>query len=745
MSDLKITALGFEALVLSTETPSPIPLPEELGIPINPMVFRPNWSSEIRLRTRWLTDVTRPDQSNRTERWSLLSRPSRTLSVSLTGMGKEESEAMLQAARQHTQQHGVPVPIYPDAVAVREASGSTIWGNFSRRRFFREGRVVVYPADPAPVRSSGAVFYATLAAVHPDRIELSGALPRDVGPADTVAPCMDVEISNEIRGTALTDSIWESSMSWTEVEGACSLPALWPSVTSGDSSILSPFCTVLDGLAVFPFEPHWGQGVGVDIVREMESSPSGRGVVKTPNGSPAHRFSVTLMGYDRERVWNIARFFDAVRGRAHSFYMVHPMRPWKPFGPMVSPGSLTLVRILPTGDRYAVQDGVRKIVLFRADGSAVTRDVQQVADIGTHFSVLVTPALPDENFVDAQPIYVGTFDQDEIEEVWSTNEVVPAISLAFVENPSPGDVEAGNQEFFQFPLSNHAFQSVPGLNLLLRAGSGCYSPSGALCSAWPGNSTVARWVDESEGPARDSRQRGVLKQMVPLFSNPPPALIRFPSTFDNNKQTSIKAGGFSLSHQIDPATPPLQRSLWSTGGWTLFLCMSPMTDFLTPQDDRDLVRIQEAGGICFRFLSDTNPARGIASRSMVEILDGLGIVQAINLDALNYRNSTGPVVFCVRVDTSVRVWINGVPATSSAFPLPNGMWGPVSYVTSNWFPGVASNAAPSSASIRAAWEHEGCHNLVASYNRALTLNETNLINSTISNIFRAGAGTISFY
>lgn len=745
MSDLKVTALGFEALVLATEEPSPIPLPLETGIPINPMVFRPNWSSEIRLRTRWLTDVTRPDQSNRTERWALLSRPSRTLSVSLTGMSKGESEAMLQAARQHTQQHGVPVPLYPDAVAASGSFETTIYGDFSRRRFFRGGRVVVFPFDPTTSKSSGGVFFATATAVYPDHIDVD-FLPRAVTGADSVAPCIDVEISNEIRGTALTDSVWESSMSWTEVEGASSLPALWPAVVSGDSSILSPFCTVLDNLAVFPFEPSWGEGVGVDIVREMESSPSGRGVIKTPNGDPAHRFAITLMGYNRERVWNIARFFDSMRGRAGSFYLIHPMRPWAPYSPMVQPGSPAQVRILPAGDRFAVRDGVRKVVLTRADGSMITRDVEQVVDNGDRFDVVVSPALPDENFVDVQPIYVCSFDSDEIEEAWATNEVIPAISLTAVENPSPGDVVAVNQESFQFPVSNHAFQSIPGLNLLLRAGSGCYSASGALCSAWPGNSSIARWVDESEGPARDARQRGVVKQLLPLFPLTPPSLIRFPSTFDNNKQTSILAGSFSLSHQIDPTTPPLQRSLWSSSGWTLFFCFSPLRINLTPQADRDFVRIENAtNGVCFRFLSDTDAARGIANRSLLQIRDAAGTLQSINPDALNYRSIASSVVACVRVDSAhARVWFNGIPATSSPFSMA-GIDSDVSYVISNWFPGISSANSPSSASIRGAWGSEGCVNMVASYNRPLPLDEINYVNTALSDLFRSGSQTMALY
>lgn len=742
MSDLKITALGFESLVFSTEEPIPTPLPTELGIPINPMVFRPNWSSEIKLRTRWMTDVTRPDRSNRTERWSLLSRPSRTLSVTLTGMSKDESEAMLQAARQHTKQHGVPVPLYPDAVAASGSSGTTIYGDFSRRRFFRGGRVVVYPAGPSTSKSSGEVFFATVTAVYPDRLDVD-SLPRAVTGSDSVAPCIDVEITNEIRGSSLTDSIWEASMSWAEVEGACSLPAVWPSATGGDPSILAPFCSILDNLAVFPFDPNWEDGVGVDISREMESTPSGRGLVKTASAEPTHRFSISLMGYSRERIWNIARFFDAMRGRAGSFYLIHPTRPWRPYSPMVQAGSLTQVRIQPAGDRFAVQDSIRKVVLTRADGSMVTRDVSSVIDNGDRFDVVVTPALPDENFVDAQPIFVCGFDSDEIEESWATSEVIPAISLVVVENPSPGDVTAVNQEFFQFQISDHAFQSVPGLNLLLRAGSGCYSSSGALCSAWPGNSSIARWVDESGGPPRDSRQKGVVKQMTPFYVSPEPSLIRFPSTFDNNKQTSIASPGFNLGFQTDPSTPVLQRPLWSSSGWTLFLCTSPFVN-PTPNDDRPIVHIGDAGGLHFRLLIDTAPVRAIPTRTLLQVKNAAGAEIDVPI-IVDYRLLASPVLLCIRIGpSSVQVWVNGTPATSTTSLA--GIWTSSSdYTTSTWFTGVSGPVSPSSSSIRSLWAAQGCANLVASYNRALSEGETDYINRTISDLFRCGSQAIVLY
>jgi hypothetical protein len=376
----------------------------------------------------------------------------------------------------------------------------------------------------------------------------------------------------------------------------------------------------------------------------------------------------------------------------------------------------------------------------------VTRDVVVVADVGGHFAILVSPALPDENFVDVQPIFVCSFDSDEIEESWATNEIVPALSVTIVENPSPGDVEATNQQGFLFPVSNHAFQSVPGLNLLLRAGSGCYSPSGSPCSAWPGNSLVSGWFDESSGPARNSQQGRAVKHLQALSASPWPSLIRFPSTFDNNKQTSILAAGFYLEHQLLASTPPLQRPLWSASGWTLFLCFSPITANQVPQSDRDLVRIADATGSCFRFLIDTDPARGaVPNRSIVEIRDGSGSLFGLSMDALNYRTFPGPLIVCVRVDTHVRVWMNGIPAMLSAYPLPAGMTQSVDYTVSSWFTGISNPVVASSSSIRAAWGAQGCANLVASYNRPLTLDETNTVNKTISDLFRAGTGTIAFY
>lgn len=69
----------------------------------------------------------------------------------------------------------------------------------------------------------------------------------------------------------------------------------------------------------------------------------------------------------------------------------------------------------------------------------------------------------------------------------------------------------------------------------------------------------------------------------------------------------------------------------------------------------------------------------------------------------------------------------------------------VSYVISNWFPGISSANSPSSASIRGAWGSEGCVNMVASYNRPLPLDEINYVNTALSDLFRSGSQTMALY
>jgi hypothetical protein len=745
-----IFALEFEALTLSTEFPEPIPLPMSGGLPTNPLNFPANWEAEISIQTRWQTDVTRPSDSSRTERWSLSSRPSKRMKAKISGLSKDESHAVLQAAFRHTEAFGSPVPLYPDAVAVTSATGLVIQGDFRRRRFFTNGRVVVFPSRHTVLRGDNVVFHAILKEITPTAITIDAA-PRAITNLDMVVPCFDAELIEQNSGTSQTNDLWETEIEWNEVEGASALPALWPACTPGNAEILSPVCEILDGLPIFPFDPNWADGIDVSPSRDMESNPSGRSRIQSPGGPPFHTIRMTLTGYDRERSWNILRFFDSMRGRAGDFYLIHPLRPWT-------------FNAVPATDRAYIKavgsvEGIlffRKVVLTRANGTKITRHINDVVDLGDRFSLVFSVALPDTAFVDVQPIMVCNFESDTIEESWATTEVIPSMEVVMIENTDPGPTSATNQTELLFGPVFPAFLEIEGLNLLFRAGTGCARDDGLISSAVPSSaavprssldSRVARWTDNSAGPDRQQRQDRVPRVLVDTTGRP--SLIRFPQNFENNKQLSILEPTFSLDFQTLTTTPTSQRSLWSSDGWTVTICFSP-TSFNYASSDRYLIRIEDASGAVFSLRIDSNGFTG-PGRVRVAAKDaaGGGHSTGFSVDLYDPLQFPAAVYITVRVsasDNKLRVWANGQQALTASLACPGGLWLSSIYTISQWFGGLSTGPnLPEPSFLKDLFGKFGCANLLVSYDRPLDIDDVNKVHLIVSDMFRTTKATSSLY
>ncbi len=741
MTNARITAVEVESLALSVEAPEPVPLPTSFGVPVNPLTMPADWSQGVVLRTRWLSDVTRPHGSNRTERVSLTSRPSRTLEVHLQGMDRDEANALLHAAFSHAGMHGVPVPLYCDMVRVSSADGLVISGDFRFRRFFRGGRVAVMRYSAAVVKSSDEVFYATIQTVSPSSLTIDAA-PRDIVEGDLVIPCIDVEAVGEATGLSHTDALWGVDMTWEEVEGANTLPGLWPSAI-GDATILEPVCTVVDGRAVFPFEPDWKSGLTIDVLREKESSPQGRGSVPEVEGLPYHRFQLDLMGYNRKRTWDILRFFDAMRGRTGSFWLIHPLRPWQAYSTLVPVSGLSMAYLKPVGDVETLRRYFRRAAFFRADGSFVIREINDYTDSGDHFTVYLATALPDASFVSVQPIMACNFDSDEISEEWSTDTVVPSIRLAIVENPSPGDVDHPSLLALQHQTQYPSFLSIDGMNLILRAGAGCSREDGTPCTAWPGPAQISFWEDISDGPDRQNRQVRVRRV---LEADADSILVRFPGPWENNKQHAIIEPSFSYVTQLSAETPASQRPLWSETGWTMCLCFTPDATLRSPQIDRYLARIEEAAGLRFALLCDRVSG---ANRSAVKVARADGTVMTADL-SLDYRALKSAVYLTVRIDNAAgtcRVWLNGQQALVSPLAISGGIYRATNnYTLSSWFGGLTRGVVSGNSSvIRQAFGKVGCANLIVSYDRPLDVDELNAVHLLVSDMFRTTYNAASLY
>lgn len=739
---IKVTSLTFDTLAQAVEAPDPKPLTTISGIPINPLIFPVDWSVDVTLATRWQTDITAAVKTLRPEKLVLASRPVRTQTVRVLGASREESHAILQSCLAHTEQSSVPVPLYCDQTPLQAVQGTVLFGDFSYRRFFVNGRVAIFPGKSTPYRSANDTIFATIKILTPNQmtVEYHPSTTRTPSPfKDVVCPCIDVEMVPDSSGISKKDDLFETTLTWTEIEGGSSLPGLWPPTDSTSSDVLAPFAQIVDGLAIFPFDLNWENGITVDASRIIDSSQSGRSTIQEAKGKTFQRFKISLMGYNRARSWSILRWFDSMQGRAGVFYLIHPHRPWT----FLSIPTLDKIRIKPVGDALYIGSYFKKVACIRADKTVVVRKVSSSEDITTAFELTLDSALPDSGFVDFQPIHEVSFEQDEITETWSTDEHIPSIELTLVEQPDRGEVSIpagiGYQE------QEHSFTLIPDCNLLVRAGAGCFDGSGAPSYIWPAQVSLVRsWRDVSPGPTRrfgPPRIPMVFNTVNATGANKP-ELVRFPQAWQNNGQPAIKDPNFTLESQLDTQIPIKDRSLWADDGWTLLLCFTPEA-FGPSAVNRTIVDIDCGGGKTFQFFGDRT---GVADADRAAIRSNAGASTApltVRLDQIPY-----PIYVTMRFTKSPQktwVWVNGqqaLAAASTSVSFPDGV---TSYIKTNWFDGYYHDNPLSASELSIAFGKSLYANMVVSYKRALSISEINDLHKLVSDIYKAPIETSSLY
>ena len=738
---MKATSLSFETLALAQESPEPVPLQRIGGAPINPMAFPNDWSTEVVLETRWQTDVRRSFRGSRPEKLSLSSRPSRSLEVSVLGVGREEAHALLQSALAHTSQSGVPVPLYCDQVIVKNVLSNRIFGDFRFRRFFSGGRIAIFPGIISPHRNSNSVIYATIDVVTPESIYVTFDPSSTRAPdpeRDVVCPCIDVELVDSVSGQSDKDDLLNVSFSWKEIDGACSLPAIWPATTFDNPEVLSPYAQIADGLPIFPFDFDWSGGVSVSAVREIDSDTAGRTSIQEIKGLTLQKFDVSLLGYDRERAWAVLRWFDAMRGRSGGFYLLHPHQPWK----LQSFPTLSLVRIDLAGDANQIAPYFRQLAAIRADGTIVVRKITAVEDVTTAFQITLESPLPDNSFIAVCPILRCSFDQDYVKEIWITDGVC-RMEFSITEEPDMDDTGLTNG--IGFVQQNTNFIEIPDCNLLVRAGIGNYW-RGARSGVWPaGQSNSDRWNDETPSPDRQASTPRIEKYFTLSGVSPsqPAQVVRFPQAWQNNGQPAIAVPVAVLQHQLDPLIYPAQKHLWGSSGWTLLLCFTPQPQdgLFSPQSDRALMELEATNGNWLRLWIDR---AGAPDGQRVAIQSRISGVVDTKLFSLDPNTQPYTVFITLRWDGSTfRAWSNGNACLASAqtFPIPTFD----DYVFSRWFSGMASNSPITSSVLRGTFGVVGCANLVVSYSRPLDIAELNSLHRVVADIYRTHVATSTLY
>lgn len=738
---MKLTASQVDLLQMVQERPEPIPLRRDvLGRPVNPMTLAADWSATVSVATRWLTDVTKP-LGGRRQAMILSSRPVRSMAVSMVADSKEKASAILTSLLDFSTYSGNPVPLYCDLVQVSSVDliGGVVYGNFARRRFFPGGRCVFMgPSDKADQNQVSAM-YATVLEVGPKsmRIALDPSAFRAITTSDFVMPCFDAELVTESSIEMRTDSVHVVSVRWNELEGLSTLPALWPSISPDDGSLAEPLAQVIDNKPVFPFEPDWGQANTAVPSVDADTDEGGRGAVIESKGDAYLRFEFSLMGYNRERSWRILRFFDCVRARAAAFWLVHPSRPW-PKATL----SLSSFSIPASGNEVAFAKHFKRAAFIRQDGTIEIRSISSASYQSGNFEISISTPLADTNFVDVQPVYICSFENDSIEESWATDSVVPSMRFSVAEQKDYGTVSIGLGVGYR--ETSVGVYSIPNPSFFVRAGLN-NSWDSAKSYVWPANNhRVYEWGDIGQGPTRDRSPERVKKFMSgipPVYSS----LFRFFDPNINNGQPAISSPVMEMRHLTDINVLDGDRHIWGTDGFTMFISLTPHElPGPTGAADKLLFRVQ-AGATGIRCYYDRAGQAG-AARHQIGIRQGGTWVNSNFTDF--FGDKLTACCLAIRVDNNeakCRVWINGTKALSTALTAVLAVPLPTDAYSNEWFPAFYINQLMSSGFVLNAFGRYGSVSLIACYPRPLSLEEMKTMHIFISNQFKTPVGNLSFY
>ena len=723
---MKITATQLDLLVQSQERPEPVPLRRDLlGSPICPMIEKADWSQSISLTSRWLTDVTKPIGGKR-QAMILSSRPVRSQTVQVVADSKESATELLMSLLDFSTYNGNPVPIFCDGAEVKSREGNAAFGDFSLRRFFPGGRIVFI--------GHSYYAYALVQEVGPTELRF------DLDPSEFamppegcyVFPCMDAEMVTDSSVTMKTDSVHVASITWNELEGISCLPAIWPAISPEDGSNALPIAQVIDNKPVFNLEPDWSDSPEVRIDRDVTTDSGSRGAVIETKGDVFLTFSFSLMGYDRKRSWQILRWFDLMRGRAGLFWLVHPSRPW----PQVSVLTTSGFSLPAVSTSSAFSRNVKRVAFIRSNGQVVIRSISLVSG----FDFTLDSPLPDTNFVDVQPVYVVSFNEDSIVENWATDSVIPSISLSMSEQKEYGVVSIGPSMGYQegYP----GLYGIPGLSFFVKAGVECYSSDGRPCYVWPSNnSMIYEWRDIREGPKRDYTPAGLRRKLVSLNASDG-GLARFPDSNINNGQPAVFSPNFDMTHLFDASLEDGDKHIWGSSGFTLFLAFTPQAMDATAVDK--LLFSIEAGAVGIRFYYDRAGQAGNNRHALQVKSTGTWQTAALSESLSDKETACCLAIHVDNAGSKARVWLNGAKALSSALsaslPIPTATY------TSAWFfPCFASGLSTGSALLAQAFGLRGTISSLICFSRPLDEAELNTVLKMVSDSYKTPAGTISLY
>lgn len=402
---------------------------EEFDIPANFKLFLHNWVTSSSLESSWSTDVTASASDLAEDRVGLLERPYRALKCSWLVKGAEDTTRLLVEMRRLVDETSV-VPLYMDAVELTQdvTSGSTIYGDFSRGRFFINGPVVMAKLKPTLPGAATEIEdweIRTIEVKFDERLEFSVPLTMDIVAGRTVAiPLMQTHPQTKLGVELHTNNTLQVSATFDEIYGSTALPP----IASNQPDHFQSY----NDFPILSTTPQWDGGVSMELRREGSMEAIGRGRVVYQRGDRHRQITALVFEEDREGGWDLIRFFETRRGRLIPFWVIDFDNSFPAVG--LSPSFFS---VSPVGELSDFQAELDFMGVIFSDGTAAVREVTTVQEVAGVWRITMDSALPAGYTIDDVVLFgrarLCRMEEDALEESWPVTNVcslkIPVLEL----------------------------------------------------------------------------------------------------------------------------------------------------------------------------------------------------------------------------------------------------------------------------------------------------------------------------
>jgi hypothetical protein len=397
-----------------------------------------NWESNFIIENVWESDVT-VARTEAEERWGLVDRPYRTVTIQFNGMGQEDT-IKLWAAFQRLGTRPTFIPVYCDMFKLSAdvtATATAIPGDFSLLRFHKGAKAVLVSWDVN--RKPADLEFVEIVSSDETQIEFTPALQHEHKAGSRLYPLMLLEPNLSSEFTFLSRDFSRFSVSFDEAKGNSALPG-WQSIGS------DPDCATYQHIPIFNHYIDKTESIPlITYTRGGEKKRLGRGTVYALKGIRG-RFgaSVTSIALTRSNSVNLLKFLDSRQGRVRKFWFPNIYSLWTPTA--INASYVVINSDLSEAD---IRLYLPYIALKLSDGTLRIRKVSEIqltdteeytiyfdTDLDTVDVVLI-------NILTVMPCYLVRLDQDVYTENWLTNHAV-SVSFSVKELQNEKDIPIYN-------------------------------------------------------------------------------------------------------------------------------------------------------------------------------------------------------------------------------------------------------------------------------------------------------------